>query len=64
MAECGIEFIVRKRSPEEIARRGRLLANTSPSREVRVHLNQYRDDVATLKAANTKHPPFENDRDL
>ena len=64
VGECGIEFIVRKRSPEEIARRGYLPAKTSPSREVRVHLNQYRDDVATLKAANTKNSPFENDRDL
>lgn len=62
VAECGIEFIVRKRSPEEIAAGGRLpRADADPGREMRIHFNQYRDDMKAMKTRNTDRPPFTND---
>ena len=64
IAECGIEFVVRKRTAEESARRGRLPPADQPSPELRRHFNQYRDDMATLKAGNLKRPPFTNETDL
>lgn len=64
IGECGIEFVVRKRLPQEIAAGGRLPHPRSVDRELRVHLNQYRDDVATMKAANATRPPFCNDGEL
>ncbi len=64
IGECCVEFVVRRRTAAELARRGRLPSETKPPREVRVYLNQYRDDVATLKAANNKVAPFGNDNEL
>lgn len=64
IGECGIEFVVRKRTAAEAQRRGRLPSATSAPAELRIHLNQYRDDMATLKRANPDHPPFENDAEL
>ncbi len=64
VSECGIEFVVRKRGAEEIARGGRPLAGEQPKGALRRHLNQYRDDMATLKRANVTRPPFENDDPL
>lgn len=62
IAECGIEFIVRKRAPIEVAERGRLpTRNAQPTRETRMHLNQYRDDYANMKRSNTSSAPFQND---
>lgn len=62
IAECGIEFIVRKRAPIEVAERGRLpTRNAQPTGETRVHLNQYRDDYANMKCSNTSSAPFQND---
>lgn len=63
--ECGIEFVVRKRTGQEVAdggRRGR--SGGQPNREVRIHLNQYRDDLQTLKMSNSEYPPFTNDSSL
>lgn len=64
IAACAIEFVVRKREPAEVAARGRLPAAEQPSRELRVHLNQYRDDRRTIIEANPEHPPFMNDEPL
>jgi len=64
IGECGIEFVVRKRQREEVLRDGRLPATAQPRREVRIHLNQYRDDVARMKASNRDSPPFGNDSDV
>lgn len=64
VGECGIEFVVRKRLPGEAERGGPERRPTPPDREVRIHLNQYRDDLATLKRANAERPPFENDDEL
>ena len=65
VAECGIEAVIRKRTVEETAVGARQRPQPSdPSRETRIHLNQYRDDRATLRAANTTRPPFTNDDPL
>jgi SAM-dependent methyltransferase len=65
VAECGIELIIRKRPPKEIEFGGRCPVTSGASdREMRVHLNQYRDDLRTLKGANQELPPFTNDTPL
>lgn len=62
VAECGIEFVIRKRTAEEVVFGGRPLRNAPlDDREMRIHLNQYRDDRMTLKGANSSRPPFTND---
>jgi SAM-dependent methyltransferase len=64
VAESAIEFIVRKRTSAEVEARGRLPSGEQPAKEVRVHLNQYRDDRKTVIAANPGKPPFLNDEPL
>lgn len=61
IGECGIEFVIRKRPSAEITAGGRTKGQEQPSRELRIHLNQYRDDLQTLKDANMATPPFDND---
>lgn len=61
VGECGIEFVIRKRTPEEVAAGGRWQREEKqPDVEMRIHLNQYRDDLQTLKRANRTIPPFTN----
>jgi SAM-dependent methyltransferase len=64
VGESGIEVVIRKRSADEVAACGRIRANAQPEREVRLHLNQYRDDQKTLRAANPQNPPFLNDGEI
>lgn len=64
IAECGIEFVVRRRPVAEVAAGGRLPQTGSPSRKIRIHFNQYRDDVAAMKKSNAATPPFLNDGEL
>jgi SAM-dependent methyltransferase len=65
VAECGIELIIRKRTAQEMADGGRWRHGTvQPGREVRVHLNQHRDDLRTLKKSNEGQPPFSNDSEI
>lgn len=65
VGECGIEFVIRKRPIEEISDCGRWRRpSLQPEREIRLHLNQHRDDLQTLKQNNHGHPPFTNDRDV
>jgi len=65
VAESGIEFVIRKRSPSEIAAGGlRERAEAQPDRETRIQLNQYRNDRQTLKRLNESVPPFTDDRDI
>lgn len=64
VAESAIEFVVRKRPAAEVEARGRLPSGQQPSREMRTHLNQYRDDRGTIVAANPDNPPFMNDKPL
>ena len=63
--ECGIEFVIRKRSVTEIEDGGRWRrSEKQPDRETRTLLNQYRDDMLALKQVNKSSPPFSNDSDL
>jgi hypothetical protein len=62
VGESAIEFIIRKRTPEELAFGGTpTRRHAVDDREMRLHLNQYRDDQKTLRAANPANPPFCND---
>lgn len=62
VGESAIEFIIRKRTPEELAFGGTPTRRQPvEDRELRLHLNQYRDDQKTLRAANPTNPPFLND---
>ncbi len=62
VGECGIEFVIRKRPEAEIAACGRWQrSNVQPEREIRLHLNQYRNDLKTLKSTNQDTPPFADD---
>lgn len=62
VAECGIELIIRKRPAVEIEVGGRWVrTQQQPNREVRLHLNQYKDDMKLMKQGNEGHPPFSND---
>lgn len=64
VAEAAIEVIVRKRPQAEIAAKGRLPIAAQPSEEIRTHLNQYRDDQKTLRAANQNSAPFQNTSEI
>ncbi len=64
VGECGIEMIIRKRSDEEIGRLGLRDFSGQPDKEMRIHLNQYRNDKATMKNSNQSAPPFTDDSDL
>jgi SAM-dependent methyltransferase len=65
IGECGIELIIRKRTEDEIANGGSYKRpSTQPDREMRLHLNQYRNDLQTLKRTNQSTPPFVDDKPL
>lgn len=65
VAECGIEFILRKRDAHELKAFGRLGGNGGqPAASIRTHLNQFKDDLQTLKKNNISNPPFENEEFL
>ena len=64
IGECSIEVILRRRTATEIAERGRLPHGHDVPDDMRIHLNQYRDDIKTLKKANAEAPPFENTNPL
>lgn len=65
VGECGIECILRKRPAAEVADMGRWRRPVEqPERELRLHFNQYRDDMQSMKSGNNTHPPFTNDNDI
>ncbi len=65
VAECGIELIIRKRPAAEVEAGGRWARTTQqPEREMRLHLNQYKDDMQMMKQSNQGRPPFGNDSSL
>jgi SAM-dependent methyltransferase len=65
VAECGIELVIRKRPANEIAAGGRWTrTEIQPGTETRLHLNQYRDDMQSMKASNQLGSPFNNDSPL
>jgi len=61
IGECGIEFVVRKRFAEEVARGAHPRVSADVPREMRIHLNQYRDDRLAMKRNNAGAPPFKNE---
>lgn len=65
IAECGIEMIIRKRLAQEVEVHGRWQrSGTQPPRELRIHLNQYKNDQMTLKKANGSSLPFTDESDI
>jgi hypothetical protein len=65
VGECGIEFVIRKRTDAEIAAGGRWQHKSEqPEREMRLHLNQNRNDLQTLKRTNEGAPPFTDDKPI
>ena len=65
VAECGIEFVVRKRPKAEVQALGRWMRTSEqPSTELRVHLNQHRNDLRSLKESNKSVPVFSDDSAL
>lgn len=65
VAECGIEIVIRKRPEFEIEAGGRWVRPTQqPEREIRLHLNQYKEDMKMMKQSNQVRPPFDNDSEV
>lgn len=64
VGESGIEVIIRKRTAGEVSSGMRERSSSQPEKEVRLHLNQYRDDQKTLRGANASAPPFTNDGEI
>jgi SAM-dependent methyltransferase len=60
IGECGIEFVIRKADPQETLSGGRTRPTRQPPENVRIHYNQYRDDMRRLKSGNDAAPPFTN----
>ncbi|WP_332773694.1 class I SAM-dependent methyltransferase [Phenylobacterium sp.] len=58
IGECGIEFVVRKRTARELTYGGLVRDVVQPAPADRKHFNQYRSDHAHMK---TSPPPFEDD---
>lgn len=65
VGECGIELVIRKRPAEEIAKGGYWKkTDIQPSKEIRLHFNQYQDDMQKMKQSNNDVPPFKNDDEI
>lgn len=64
VGECGIELVIRKAGEAEAETGIRPRDGRQPPEEVRVHLNQYRDDQRLLKETAQAAPPFRNPEPL
>lgn len=65
VGECGIEVVIRKRTPQELADGGRLpKTNAQPEAQMRGYYNQYRADQAALKSVSNAGPIFSNTDDI
>jgi SAM-dependent methyltransferase len=64
VGECGIEFIIRKADPKEALSGGRTRSAEQPHEDIRIHYNQYRDDMKRLKSGNDAAPPFQNKSEI
>lgn len=64
ITESGIEFVLRRRTRNEVEAGGPLREQSQPSVEIRRCLNQYRSDIETLKRSNDDRPPFRNEEPL
>ena len=60
VAECGIELVVRKRLFGETGEVPHRNLNADINVEMTIHLNQYRDDMTTMKEFNKEKQPFNN----
>jgi SAM-dependent methyltransferase len=59
VGESSIEFVLRKRLVTELREGGPAMSSAQINPELAMHLNQYVDDWATLKAENMKKRPFQ-----
>jgi len=64
VAECGIEIVIRKKFPKEIDAGIYIHEKPELSKEMKIHLNQYKDDMKMMKNSNNGKPPFQNDSEL
>lgn len=64
VSESAIECIIRKRTPAELDAGGRLPGSQQPPPEIRLHLNQIKNDQKTLRSANKTAPPFTDTGEL
>jgi SAM-dependent methyltransferase len=64
VGECGIEFIIRKADPQEALSGARTRSAKQPPEDLRIHYNQYRDDMKRLKSGNDATPPFKNNNEI
>jgi SAM-dependent methyltransferase len=64
VAECGIEFIIRKAPLAEAEKGARLRNGEQPPPSMRIHYNQYRDDYQQMKRSNAARARFSNDDPL
>ena len=65
VGECGIEIVIRRRLDEEIEKNYHLSKdNRNLSDELKVHLNQYKDDIKAMKENNKSVEPFTNLADI
>lgn len=64
VTSCSIEFVLRRRLPEELERKGRLPSSCSAPHLQRIHLNQYKRDRASMVASNATCLPFQDESDL
>jgi SAM-dependent methyltransferase len=65
VAECGIEFIIKKRPDNEVMDHGAWRKiNVKTHRDLLIHLNQYKDDINSMKISNQNNPPFLNDNNI
>ncbi|MBL8536983.1 MAG: methyltransferase domain-containing protein [Hyphomonadaceae bacterium] len=58
IGECGIEFVVRKRSDAEVKTGGPQRRSAEFPQTLNKYFNQYRADLKTLKSENSSRPPF------
>lgn len=62
VGECGIEFVVRKRSADEIRSGGMNRAARAPMNpQLNKYFNQYVADMKAMKESNGRSPPFSDD---
>ena len=64
VGESAIEIIIRKREVDEIESKKLIRKNIQPSDEIKIHLNQYTDDMKNMKNSNSSQPPFTNKSDI
>ena len=64
ITESAIEFIVRKKTEEEIEKQGRLPGIRQPASDLRKFYNQYQIDYRTMKDSNFSSSPFLDEGEL